>query len=195
VTAATLEKVALRSALAAARSRLSPEARSAHARSIADRLEGLPAFVSARIVAAYVSMGAEVDPGPAVQAALARGARVVYPRVVPDDRRLVFAEAWPGTLVRGPLGAAEPPPGAPELARDEIDVILVPAVAVSPDGVRLGRGGGYYDATLPALPRAFRIGLAFDLQLLPALPLEPHDARLDAIATEARLVVCARDSR
>ncbi len=195
MSAAALEKVALRSALVAARARLPADARALHARAIAARLRSLPAFAAARTIAAYAALGAEVDPGPAVERARARGVRVVWPRAVPNDRRLAFAEASPPELVRGPLGAAEPPPSAPELPRDAIDLVLVPAVALTPDGHRLGRGGGYYDATLATLPRAFKVGLAFDLQLVPALPFEPHDVPLDAIVTEARLLLPARDSR
>jgi 5-formyltetrahydrofolate cyclo-ligase len=71
----------------------------------------------------------------------------------------------------------------------------MPGVAFSEDGLRLGRGGGYYDATLGALPAAARIGLAFDVQLVPALPREPHDARMDAIVTDARVLAFRRESR
>jgi 5-formyltetrahydrofolate cyclo-ligase len=54
---------------------------------------------------------------------------------------------------------------------------------------RLGRGGGYYDATLAGLARRVtRIGLCFECQLVPALPEEPHDAPLDLVATEDRLL-------
>jgi len=81
--------------------------------------------------------------------------------------------------VRGPFGAAEPPPGAPEIDLAEIGCVVLPGVAFSLDGLRLGRGGGHYDATLAAMPRAARIGVAFDLQIVPALPREPHDATLD----------------
>jgi 5-formyltetrahydrofolate cyclo-ligase len=95
----------------------------------------------------------------------------------------------------GPLGALEPPAGAPEVARDAIECVLVPGIAFSPDGHRLGRGGGYYDATLAAMPRAARVGVAFDLQLVAALPAEAHDARLDALVTEARVLLFRRESR
>jgi len=63
---------------------------------------------------------------------------------------------------------------------------LLAAVAFDADGHRLGRGGGYYDATLAALPHARRVGLAFDLQLVPAVPCQPHDAAVDAVVTELR---------
>jgi 5-formyltetrahydrofolate cyclo-ligase len=65
-------------------------------------------------------------------------------------------------------------------------------VAFSRGGLRLGRGGGHYDATLALAPGAFRVGLAFDLQLRPDLPAEPHDLALDAIVTERETLTFQR---
>lgn len=127
--------------------------------------------------------------------ALARGVRVVFPRVAPGGRRLAFAGCDPAALVKGPLGAAEPPAGAPEVAPAEIGCVVVPGVGFSLDGLRLGRGGGYYDATLRAMPAAARVGVAYDLQVVAALPREPHDAALDALVTEARTLEFPRESR
>jgi 5-formyltetrahydrofolate cyclo-ligase len=134
-----------------------------------------------------------VDPL-ALLARLRPGVRVLFPRSVPGDRRLRFAACAPGELVPGPLGAREPPSGAPDVAPDEIDCVLVPGLGFSLDGHRLGRGGGHYDATLAAMPRATRIGVAFEAQLMPTLPREPHDASLDALVTEARTLRFARES-
>lgn len=186
-------KRALRSELAAARARLSADDRAARAHAIAARIDEVPGFAGARVLAAYAALGGEVDPGEIVVRAAARGVALVYPRSVPGTRRLAFAAAAPGDLVPGPLRTLEPPPGAPEVALADIDAVLVPCLGVSSEGDRLGRGGGYYDATLPALPRAIRIGLAFEAQVVPALPREGHDAPLDAAVTEARVLLFTRD--
>jgi 5-formyltetrahydrofolate cyclo-ligase len=188
-------KQELRAELSARRAHLGAEERAAHALAIAERIDALPAFRDAGTVALYAAMGAEVDATRITGAALVRGARVVFPRSVPGSRRLAFAHCDPADLVRGPFGAAEPPPGAPEVDLAEIGCVVLPGVAFSLDGVRLGRGGGHYDATLAAMPRAARIGVAFELQLVPALPREPHDAALDAVVTEARTLVFPRESR
>ena len=192
-------KRALRSELIAARARIAQDERWTRSLAIADRIEQVPAFREARVVSLYAPLGTEVDSSEIARRALARGARVVYPRTVPGDRRLAFARAEPGALVRGPLGAMEPPAGAPEVALEEIDCVVMPGVAFSQDGLRLGRGGGYYDATLKRMPRAARVGLGFDAQLVATLPREPHDVPLDAIVTEARTLLFpregARDSR
>ena len=77
----------------------------------------------------------------------------------------------------------------------EIDLVVVPGVAFDAAGRRLGRGRGHYDATLAGLPAgAARIGLAFELQLVPEIPEEPHDVRLDAVVTEARVLFSTASS-
>jgi 5-formyltetrahydrofolate cyclo-ligase len=113
---------------------------------------------------------------------------------VPGERRLVFACCDPGALVRGPLGAPEPPASAPLVDPAALDCVVLPGVAFSEDGLRLGRGGGYYDATLALVPRAPRIGIAYDVQIVPSLPREPHDAPMDAVVTERRTLRFARES-
>jgi 5-formyltetrahydrofolate cyclo-ligase len=187
-------KRALRVELAARRAAIVPADRRARARAVADRLEALDAFARARAVGAYAGLGAELDPAEIVGRALARGVRIAWPRARPGERVLEFAACAPEALVRGPHGALEPPPSAPALRPDELDAVLVPAVAFSEDGLRLGRGGGHYDATLAGMPRARRIGLAFDEQIVASLPREAHDVRMDAVVTDRRALAFARDS-
>jgi 5-formyltetrahydrofolate cyclo-ligase len=189
-------KRALRSELIARRAQLGPEERAEASRAIAARIEAVPAFREARRVALYAALGTEVDPAEIARRATARDVRVAFPRVVAHgDRRLAFAVCAPEELVRGPLGAAEPPAGAPEVDLRELGCIVLPGVAFSEDGLRLGRGGGYYDATLRALEAVPRVGLAFEVQLVPTLPREPHDAPVDAVVTESRVLAFRRDSR
>ncbi len=187
-------KRALRSELIAVRARLSQDDRAQRSRAIAERVESLDAFRTARTIALYSPLGTEVDSQPIAQRARALGARVVFPRVVAGDRRLAFARCDFGDLVRGPLGANEPPEGAPEVPRDEITCVVLPAIAFSVEGRRLGRGGGYYDATLRDMAAA-RIGVAYDVQIIPTLPIETHDATLDAVVTDARTLLFQRQSR
>lgn len=74
---------------------------------------------------------------------------------------------------------------APVVPPEAVDLFLVPGLAFTPDGRRLGRGGGYYDRLLAR--RAIgstAIGICFAVQLLESLPTEPHDQRVDAVITE-----------
>jgi 5-formyltetrahydrofolate cyclo-ligase len=188
-------KRALRAELVSRRARIDPATRAAAALAAAARMAALPVLGGARVVALYAPLGGELDPSSLLTALRSRGARVVYPRLRQGDRRLAFAACEPEELVRGPRGALEPPGSLPETDALEIDALVIPAVAFGEDGFRLGRGGGYYDATLAELPRAARLGIAFDLQVLPSVPHEAHDAAMDAVVTERRALSFRREAR
>ena len=173
----------------AARLRLAPDDRAARADRIADRVLALDAFARAGTVALYASLGAEVDPARIASEAAALGKRLAYPRLVSGERALRFARGLPGALVAGPYRTLEPPPDAEPIALGEIGLIVVPGVGFDTACRRLGRGRGHYDATLAALPPgAVRLGLAFEVQLVAAVPEEAHDVALDAVVTEERVL-------
>jgi 5-formyltetrahydrofolate cyclo-ligase len=182
----------LRSELIAARARLSQEERFARSQQVAERLDGLPLLAGARVVALYAALGTEVDAGATYRRLQGRGVRCLFPRSVAGERRLVFCACEPWELVRGPLGAAEPPAAARAVDLGDVDAFLIPGVGFSLDGLRLGRGGGYYDVTLKKALRAVRVGVGFDMQVLPTLPREPHDVPLDAVVTERRALLFPR---
>lgn len=183
-------KGALRGAIIVARLRLSTEDRTALSHAVAERVVVLDAFVRAQTVALYAPMGAEVDTAEIAQAGAALGKRLAYPRLLEGDRALGFAACRADALLPGPLRTREPPPDAQAVPLGEVDLVLVPGVAFDARGRRLGRGRGHYDATLAGLPAsARRVGLAFELQIVSAVPQERHDALLDTIVTEARVIV------
>jgi len=186
-------KRALRAELIQVRAKLTREEREERSRAIGARACAIPELASARTVALYAPLNTEVDPGEIARRLLAAGARVAWPKVEPSSRILSFATCELQSLVRGPLGALEPPAGARAVELDQLEAVVMPGVAFSIDGLRLGRGGGYYDATLKKVsPRALRIGLCFDVQVVPELPREAHDVPLDALVTEARTLRFAR---
>lgn len=183
------EKERLRVQVVAAR-RAVPEAdRAARSRAVALRVAALPAFARIRVLALYAPMGAEVDTAELGRLALAAGKDLVWPRLVEGTRRMAFAACSPGALVPGPFSTRQPPPDAPDVPFERIDLVCVPGVAFDASLRRLGRGSGYYDATLPAFGGwTLRVGLAFEVQVVPAVPAEPGDAPVDLLATESRLL-------
>jgi 5-formyltetrahydrofolate cyclo-ligase len=186
-------KRALRAELIQVRAKLSRQERDERSRAIGERACAIAGLMAARTVTLYAPLNTEVDPGEIARRLLASGARIAWPRVQTTGRILTFAACDLNELTRGPLGALEPPPTARAVQLDEIEAVVMPGVAFSVDGLRLGRGGGYYDATLKLVPvRALRIGLGFDVQIVPSLPREPHDVPLDAVVTEARTLRFAR---
>jgi 5-formyltetrahydrofolate cyclo-ligase len=84
----------------------------------------------------------------------------------------------------------EPPPDAPEAGRGDVDIVVVPALAVAANGHRLGYGAGFYDAALPDFrPPALAVVVAFDFQLLAEVPTLPHDVPCDIVVTDTRTLV------
>lgn len=105
---------------------------------------------------------------------------VLLPVVAGPDRALLWARYVPGELVAGRLGLREPAgPRLPPRAVADAELVLVPALAVDRAGIRLGRGGGFYDRTLPLCrPGARLVAVVRDCEVLDALPAEPHDVRM-----------------
>ncbi|MGX5359870.1 5-formyltetrahydrofolate cyclo-ligase [Kocuria sp. KH4] len=186
-------KARLRQELRAARSRRARAAREHAAvgfdRHLTELLAGRPHLD----VAAYLPMPTEPPLEPALAAAHRRGHRIWVP-VCEPGRRLAWAHWTPDAPVRtGGLGGLREPAGTrhgPEAMR-AVGVLLVPALAVSHDGGRLGFGGGYYDRFLADLPRTAHPELrtavcVFADEVLPAgaVPLEPLDAPVGLALTE-----------
>jgi 5-formyltetrahydrofolate cyclo-ligase len=167
--------------LARRRSRSDAERAAAATATATALLQGLAGI---RTFAAYVPDAIEPGHGriPAVFTRL--GARVLLP-VIPQVGRELGWAVDTGRLAPGRFGLLEPV--GPRLGPTAIGtaaVVVVPALAVSRDGVRLGRGGGYYDRALRhARPDAVLVALVFDDELVDDLPVEPHDRRVDAVVT------------
>jgi len=136
-------------------------------------------------VCAYWPVGFEPGSPELLDGLVRRGCRVLLP-VVDSSGPLEWAEyTGAGSLQRGPLGLLQPI--GPLLGRAAITtavLVLVPALAVDRTGVRLGRGGGHYDRTLPlATPGTPLVAIVRDDELLAALPAQPHDVPVTAALT------------
>ncbi|WP_237215031.1 5-formyltetrahydrofolate cyclo-ligase [Falsiroseomonas oryziterrae] len=137
-------------------------------------------------VAGFWPMGREIDIRPLLHVLHDRGHAIGLPVTPKRGLPLAFRRWRPGDeLARGPMGTRQPVPEAEALTPDWL---LVPLLAFDRAGRRLGYGGGYYDRTLAALPGATAVGVGYACQELDAVPAGPEDARLTAIATEARLI-------
>ncbi|MGH8962898.1 MAG: 5-formyltetrahydrofolate cyclo-ligase [Jatrophihabitantaceae bacterium] len=164
----------LRSRLSAARGARSAhdidEARAAVRAAVLDRCDK----DGWRCVAAYVPLRTEPGSSELLAGLVERGVRVLVPVLLPD-RDLDWARWSAAGSVAGPEGT---------WAIAEAHAVLVPALAVAADGIRLGRGGGSYDRALSrADPHAPRVALLYDDELVEALPQEPWDLPVTAIVT------------
>jgi 5-formyltetrahydrofolate cyclo-ligase len=135
-----------------------------------------------RVVASYIPIGSEADPVLLVEAAQAAGCVLVLPHVVSRAEPIRFL-AWEieGELATGPFGLQQPPSHAVELRPD---IILTPLLGYDDARNRLGQGAGHYDRAFAAFPDAWRLGVAYSVQRLADLPVDPWDVPLHAIVTE-----------
>jgi 5-formyltetrahydrofolate cyclo-ligase len=134
-------------------------------------------------VSGFLPIRTEIDPRPAMEEAAAHGP-VAVPVIIGADQPLKFSLWQPGCALRaGPFGAL-----VPEVDRFvEPEIVIVPLLAFTPAGGRLGYGGGYYDRTLEQLRRGratLAIGFAYAAQEAGELPLEATDQPLDMIVTD-----------
>jgi 5-formyltetrahydrofolate cyclo-ligase len=156
---------------------------------IFQRVAGLPEYSSARTVLCYVSFRSEVSTHPFLAKMEADGKRVIVPYCLRQRLELFCFDSL-SDLVPGTLGILEPKPELRELSHrrstvQELDLLVIPGLAFDRHGGRVGYGKGYFDRLLPeARPDALLAAVAFECQLVDAVPMQPYDVRVDAVVTE-----------
>ena len=165
-------------------------ARSAAERELANRQ--IAARITSRfaglVIAAYVPAVDEPGHVEHLSSLKSSGARVLLP--ITRRRGEPLSWGWydgPGLLVTGPYGLRQPAYAATDYTPRDADLVIVPGLALSPAGARLGRGGGFYDRALAGVPRARTIGIVYDDELLEDLPTEPHDIAVGWVCTPSDL--------
>ena len=151
---------------------------------------------TSRTVALFAAQPFELPTAPILGALQAHEIAVVFPRVRKGDRVLAWYRVteW-SQLEPGTIGLLEPRRELPEVNLADIECFIVPGVAFGRDGSRLGRGGGYYDATLAARRSGARtLGLGLDLSVVEALPVDAHDVFIEAICTPTQVIHCQNRS-
>lgn len=138
----------------------------------------LPEFSHARVIASYYSYGTEPSTLALNRAILASGKTLLLPRINGENIEWVEWNGTAETLLENGKFTEPIGPGFTKL--DSIDLVLVPALAIDPDGFRLGQGGGFYDRTLPNL-RAHKHGVVYPFERMEHdLPREPWDIPMDS---------------
>jgi len=156
---------------------MDPGERARKSAEIAAKVIATPPWRSARLIGLFSPLPLEVNLLPAA----AGDSRLCFPRVAGE--RLEFHRMDAAALRPARWNLLEPPEDAPgRVAPEELDLVIVPGLGFTPDGHRLGRGGGYYDRFLatPGL-RARLIGVCFSGQVFPLLPTEGHDRPVDQL--------------
>ena len=185
------DKRKLRTRLLSLRAAVDSAERARLSRLITERLLNMPEFERAGCVLAYLSFGSEFDTNEFVRALLGRGCVLVLPRIDLARRALTLHRVSDpeSETVPGVWGIREPDPQrCPGVERTDINAVLVPGVAFTAAGGRLGYGGGFYDRLLRGWTgRVPLVGPAFELQVVEDLPLGPDDEPIDTVVTEAQV--------
>jgi 5-formyltetrahydrofolate cyclo-ligase len=187
------EKPALRARMRALRAAIPAKARTKAAQKLSELPLSGVGFVPGCTVSGFLAIGDEIDPAPLIQRIGSRSLHLCLPVMQGKDRPLLFRTYRPGDELKTvQWGIRQPRDDQPIVVPD---VLLVPLLAVDPQGYRLGYGGGYYDRTIKQLrstKRIVTIGLAFDLQMIDAVPHLDYDEPLDWVLTPSGPVRCRR---
>lgn len=196
-TGAMHDKQTLRNKLMRARKAHHAAHGAAAGQALVARLDDL-ALAPQSCIGLYLPVGSEMDCRPLMRALDAAGHILCLPSCIAADAALAFrAYALGDALFDDALGMAAPPASATPCRPD---MVLVPLIGFDASGMRLGRGGGYYDRTLAqwradpafAQKRLASCGVAYDMQMVDKCPAAPHDQALDAVITETSLYRFAR---
>lgn len=189
------QKQTLRQHVISARDKLPAFERLRLSRSVIESVRNLASYQSARTVLGYLNFGSEVSSELWVQQAFADGKKVLLPRVNRASKHLdlyhvsdLHHDVAPGSWkIREPVETR----CIREDALGIVDFILLPGVAFTREGARLGYGGGFYDKLLAHMPhRPTLVAGAFTLQVVKEIPQEKTDRKVDWLVTEDETIRC-----
>lgn len=188
-------KHSARKTILAQREQLPPDDRAAYSATITERLMQLPGYRQADAVLGYMNFGSEFASELWVEQVLAEGKRLALPKVNHHTNLLdlYWIEDTQYHLAAGPWGIREPVVERCEklIAQEDVKFVLLPGVAFTRRGARLGYGGGYYDKLLASMTqRPILAAAAFALQIVEALPQEMTDVKVEWIITERETINC-----
>ena len=187
-----MRKQELRNEIRRAIDALSEDYREKASAVICSKILSSDEYRTCRTILLYVPLPDEVDITPVIEQAIRDRKEVALPVI--DGSQMIFRRVdtlWKGKLKAGALNVAEPIDTCNELvlsSRKNV-LIITPGRAFSTQGVRLGRGAGYYDRFFSSEgAEGVRIAAAFDLQITDMVPYEPHDLPVHIIYTESRTI-------
>ncbi len=148
-------------------------------------LEQCKLFQKASCIALYHALPGEVQTAAFIDKWYQKK-RLLLPLVDGDDLRM-FQYDGPESVQTGAFGILEPKADGTEVKPEAIDLMIVPGVAFDRNHNRMGRGRGFYDRLLSSVTSP-KIGLCYEFQMVPEIPTEPFDIKMDYIVTEKGLV-------
>lgn len=147
-------------------------------------------IADADTVLLYASFRSEVDTWKMAEYLLKTGAVIAYPKCGEGRGMTFYRITALDQLKSGKFGIKEPESSLPCPEITDKTVCIVPGLAFTENGGRLGYGGGFYDTFMKLYPEVYTIALAYEELIVPSLPLAKHDTRVNEIITEERMALC-----
>ena len=160
---------------------MAPDQRQLWDQQIHAQLWDLPEYKQAKCIMLYLSFGSEVDTWNLLDEAWSQGKQVVVPKVCKYPKEIIGIEIKHKDQLEVSFWGISEPIGNEAISPQNIDLIIVPALAFSSRGYRLGYGGGYYDRFLPQVV-AYKVGFCYP-EFLMDIPTEPWDQPVDLVIT------------
>lgn len=183
----------MRSRILAARDSLTADEMSAKSSAICETLLSLDEIQNSSTIFLYVSFRSEVQTIDLLNTLIENGKNVCVPITYVKEKRLdaIHITDPDKQFVPGYCNIPEPAPAILTtnlVSPESIDAVILPGSVFDERCGRFGYGGGFYDRFVSAIPKAHRIALAYDLQIVEQAPLQPHDELLDLVITETRVI-------
>lgn len=188
-SAAAAEKTALRVRLRRILNEMPTARMQSSDQALFRQLMGLSQIQTARVISLFWGItGLEPDTRPLVEQLLAQDKTVCLPRIV-ADHGMELRQYTPGCpMDMNSFGIWEPTLDCPLIAREDIDLVIVPALCYDRRGFRLGYGGGYFDRWLSGY-QGVTVGMCRQAVLQDAVPVEEHDKPVQAVVTEEQVLL------
>jgi len=146
---------------------------------LAEKFFACPQYANAKTIYGYLPYNQEVRTVPILERALADGKQVAVPKVYGDEMRFIYIDDL-SKVEKSDMGIPEPVEDGP-VADDPTALVLMPGVAFTRQGDRMGYGGGYYDKFLAQEPEHPKVALCYGFQMVESLPTQEHDIPVDLV--------------
>ncbi|MCA1031741.1 5-formyltetrahydrofolate cyclo-ligase [Bacillus timonensis] len=186
-----LDKKVLRKEMRSILASINDETYQKWSQQIANKLHEMSLWKKANVIGMTISTGREVDTIRLIERCWQEGKKVVVPKCNPKEKQMIFREIRSfGQLEVVYYNLQEPIESETiEVPKEKIDLLIVPGIAYTHSGYRLGQGGGYFDRYLQDYKRD-TISLSFTPQIVNELPLEQYDIPVKYIITNERVIKC-----
>lgn len=186
-----MDKHTLREEIKTKRAKMNSRDLSKYNKEIVSHISVSRMFLEGKVIMGYLAMNTEVQIDKVLQLALSSAKIVCVPKIVDKQGTMEAVKITSlDKMNKDDYGIRTPAEPCEVINPADIDVVLVPGLAFTSEGGRLGRGKGYYDRFLPLCTKAKTMAVGYEFQVVNELPLNGHDVKINYLVTEKALRVC-----